>query len=374
MRKMVMIIILLLVLVEIGWAAQPIVRIGILRNVKDAIIGTQNLFEVSFSQSENVAYYNHPIRIKIKDGNLFVDTRKITSDRVIIRTDDKLIKINNKVYRGYVEVINNAPQSFTVVEILPLDEYIYGIIAHEISHRWPEDAIKAQVICARTYALKSLGKHGKDGYDLCPTTHCQVYGGYQSEDSKSNRYVDETYSEMLTFKGEPISTPYHGFCGGRTEEPRFVWENTAKVPYLESKRCQFCKDAKHYHWEAAVERVKIESVLASNGFKVGKITNIKVSKRSTSGRAAEVTIVHKGGEHITLKGNKFRLLMGADFIRSTNFKIKKTKTTFVFTGTGWGHGVGMCQEGSKVMAERGYTYKKILAFYYPGTEVIKWGF
>lgn len=360
--------------ISVGWTAQPIVRIGILRGVTEAVIGTDNLFEVSFSQTEHIAYYNHPIKIKIKNGCLYVDTKKISSDRVTIRTDNGLVKINNKTYRGFIEIVNNAPKSFTVVEVLPLDQYIYGIIKHEISHKWPEDAIKAQVVVARTYALKSLGKHGSEGYDLCPTTHCQVYGGYESEDSISNRYVDETQSEILTYNGESISTPYHGLCGGRTEEPRFVWESKVRVPYLQSKRCQFCKNAKRYHWEASVERLKIESVLSANGFSVGKISNIKVTKRSTSGRVAEIKIVHKGRENIALKGNKFRLMMGADFIRSTNFKIKKNKNTYVFTGTGWGHGVGMCQEGAKVMAERGYTYKKILSFYYPGTEVTKWGF
>lgn len=360
--------------ISVSWAAQPIVRIGILRGVTDAIIGTENLSEVSFSQTENVAYYNHPIRVKIKNGSLYVDTKKISSDRITIRTDTGLIKINNRMYRGFVEIVNSAPKSFTVVEVLPLDQYIYGIIKHEISHKWPEDAIKAQVIVARTYAFKSLGKHGSEGCDLCPTTHCQVYGGYESEDPIANRYVDETESEILTYNGEPVSTPYHGLCGGRTEEPRFVWENSKEVPYLQSKRCQFCKNAQRYHWEAKMERINIESVLSKNGFAVGKIFSIKVTKRSSSGRAIEIKIIHKGGENIVLKGNKFRLMMGADFIRSTNFKIKKNKNAYVFTGTGWGHGVGMCQEGSKVMAERGYTYKKILSFYYPGTEVTKWGF
>ncbi|MDD5259186.1 MAG: SpoIID/LytB domain-containing protein [bacterium] len=356
---------------NIAAAAQPIIHVGILRNVTEATVGSKGLFEVGFSKTAQTSYYNHPITIKIKNNSLYVDSKKVISDRITLRTEDNQVLINGRKYRGTLEIINNAPKSFAVVEVLPLDEYLYGIIKHEISPKWPEEAIKAQVVAARTYALKNFGKHAKDGYDLCNSTCCQVYGGLESEDRISNALVDATTGEILTYQSELISTPYHGFCGGYTEDPRNVWEGLTKIKYLPIKKCTYCKKAPRYNWSARFERTKIESILSAGGFNVGKIKNIKITDKSPSGRAIEIRITHKDGK-ILLKANKFRLLMGADVIRSAMFKIKKDKDAYVFDGTGWGHGVGMCQEGAKGMAEKGFNYRQILQFYYPGTEIKQW--
>ncbi|MDD5132440.1 MAG: SpoIID/LytB domain-containing protein [bacterium] len=373
MKKYILAILLLLASTRIALAAQPIIHVGILRNITEVTVGAKELFEVGFSKTDQTSYYNHPITIKIKNNSLYVDTKKVISDRITLRTEDNRILVNGRKYRGTLEIINNAPKSFTVVEVLPLDEYLYGIIKHEISPKWPEEAIKAQVVAARTYALKNFGKHAKEGYDLCNTTCCQVYGGLESEDPVSNALVDKTTGEILTYNSELISTPYHGFCGGYTEDPRNVWEGLNKVKYLQIKKCNYCKKAPHYNWSARFERTKIESILSANGFSLGKISNIKINDKSSSGRAIEIKITHKDGK-ILLKANKFRLLLGSDIIRSAMFKIKKDKDAYVFEGTGWGHGVGMCQEGAKGMAEKGYDYRQILKFYYPGTEIKQWAY
>lgn len=371
MKKYIVSILLLLASIQTAMAAQPIIHVGILRNVTEATVGSKELFEVVFSKTGNISYYNHPITIKIKNNSLYVDTKKVSSDRVSLRTEDNRVLINGRKYRGTLEIINNAPKSFAIVEILPLDEYLYGIIKHEISPKWPEEAIKAQVVAARTYALKNFGKHAKDGYDLCNSTDCQVYGGLESEDPVSNALVDSTTGEILTYQSELVSTPYHGFCGGYTEDPRNVWEGLNKIKYLQTKKCVYCKKAPRYNWSARFERTKIESILSAEGLSVGKIANIKINDKSPSGRVIEIKITHKDGK-LLLKANKFRLALGPDVIRSAMFKIKKEKDAYIFEGTGWGHGVGMCQEGARGMAEKGYNYRQILQFYYPGTEIKQW--
>ncbi|MBI5555797.1 MAG: SpoIID/LytB domain-containing protein [Elusimicrobia bacterium] len=371
MKRIMLFFLFLIFTTTLAVAAQPIIHVGILRNVTEATVGAQNVFEVSFSKTDNTGLYNHPIIIKIKDKSLYVDTKKVISDRVALRTEDNRMTVNGRKYRGTLEIINNAPQFFTIVEILPLDEYVYGIIKHEIFPKWPEEAVKAQIVAARTYALKNFAKHAKEGYDVCNTTCCQVYGGLESEDPVSKALVDATTGVILTYQGELISTPYHGFCGGYTEDPRNVWEGVNKVKYLQIKKCNFCKKAPRYSWSAKFERTKIESILTANSLPVGKIKNIKVNDQSSSGRAIEIKVTHKDGK-VLLKANKFRLLLGSDVIRSARFKIKKDKDAYIFEGAGWGHGVGLCQEGAKGMAEKGYDYKQILKFYYPGTELSQW--
>ena len=373
MRKLFVILLLMMLMATSAWAAQPIIRVGILRNVTSAEITGAGVFEVSYSKSDQTGYFNHGISIKIKDNSLYVETKKISSDKVFIRTEDSRVVVNKRNYRGTIQIINNAPQSFNVVEVLPMDEYVYGIIKNEISPRWPEEAIKAQIIVARTYALKNMGKHEKEGFDMCTTTDCQVYGGLDSEDPVSNQLVDTTRGQVLTYDDELISTPYHGICGGYTEEARNVWEGSIKVPYLQTKRCKYCQDAPHFAWSAKLERSRIEALLNAGGINVGTITNIKINDTSRSGRAIEMKITFKKGK-VVLRANKFRLLLGADVIRSAMFKIKKDKDSYIFEGTGWGHGVGLCQEGAKGMAEKGYDYKKILQFYFPGTKISSWDY
>ncbi|MFH1784445.1 MAG: SpoIID/LytB domain-containing protein [bacterium] len=278
------------------------------------------------------------------------------------------VNVNGAPYRGLIEVRKNDSGRLTVINIIDIEHYLYGVVSKEISPNWPEEAVKAQIVAARTFALKNMGKHKSEGFDICDTVHCQVYGGVWAENSVSNKLVDETVGEVMTYMGELINASYHGICGGYTEDPRDVWEGGSRIPYLSSVKCNYCRDAKGFNWTKEIDISTLQSKLSAAGISVGKIQSMLVFRKSKTGRAKEIKISGSKTYNI-IKGTKLRSLLGTNVIRSTMFNVNKKGKSFVFTGKGWGHGVGMCQEGARGMAEKGNTYKQILKFYYRGVMI-----
>ncbi len=320
-----------------------LIRIGIIENVSSVVI------------DDKVISYEGLVKDEITFGSFA----------------NKWIKVNNRCYRGTIEVRKNNKYTLTVINILNIEDYLYGVVKEEISPQWPKEAVKSQIVAARTFALKNLGKHKDKGFDLCAAVHCQVYGGVNSEDKVSNKYVDETRGEVITYKGKLIDAAYHGICGGWTEYPRNVWKGKERIYYLQSVRCNWCKDASGFSWKAKIPLAEIQSKLADNGISVGEIQNIRVFRKNRTGRAEQIKILGTKDSEI-IDGNKLRFILGTNVIRSTMFEIVKKDKDLVFTGKGWGHGVGMCQEGARGMAKKGYNYKQIIRYYYRGVTIEKW--
>ncbi|OGR82951.1 MAG: hypothetical protein A2901_00185 [Elusimicrobia bacterium RIFCSPLOWO2_01_FULL_54_10] len=258
-----------------------------------------------------------------------------------------------------------------VIEKVILDDYVKRILPNEVSPGWPPEALKAQAVASRTFALRSLNRHQSQGYNLCATVHCQVFGGLESEADTTNQAVDDTHNEILLYKDKPAGTFFFSNCGGRTADPADVWNNSESPPYLKPIRCKFCKSGKHHEWEASLSEDDLVAALVRSHFSVvPPLRSIRTDFKG--GRAKTVWVRHAGGETQMISG-KFRAAVGANLIRSAYFtKIKKVRDGFEFRGKGWGHGVGLCQEGANGMALQGWRYKKILKFYYPGTNLQKY--
>lgn len=253
-----------------------------------------------------------------------------------------------------------------VIDELGLDDYVKGILPREMIPEWPPEALKAQAVASRTFALRSLNRHGSEGYDLCSTVHCQVFGGRESEDERTNRAVDETHNEILLYKGAPASAFFFSNCGGKTQDPVNVWDKSERVPYLKSVRCKTCKSGPHYSWQNEVSAEKIaDDLIRAHFVMVPPLRSIRAESKNI--------LVRHGAGQVKMRASKFRAMVGSNLIRSTHItKIKKTRSGgFIFKGRGWGHGVGMCQEGAKGMALKGAGYANILKFYYPGTKLQK---
>lgn len=254
-----------------------------------------------------------------------------------------------------------------VIDELGLDDYVKGILPREMSPQWPPEALKAQAVASRTFALRNLNRHGSEGYDLCSTVHCQVFGGRESEDERTNRAVDETHNEILLYKDTPAGAFFFSNCGGRTKDPVNVWDKSERVPYLRSVRCKYCKSGPHYSWQNEVSAEKIANDLT-------RAELVVVPPLRSIRAESESILVRHGAGRLKVRASKFRAMVGANLILSTHIThIKKIPGGFLFKGRGWGHGVGMCQEGAKGMALKGAGYAKILKFYYPGTKLKKFG-
>jgi len=278
------------------------------------------------------------------------------------------VYVNNKPYRGLAE-LSVADNGILVVNQLPLEEYLVGLINCEISSAWPIDAVKAQAIIARTYAINRKNARMAAPYHMESSVIDQVYDGCLIEDSRSRRAVLETSGEVLTFGGAVIQAFYHSSCGGRTEDSENVWG--ASLPYLKGVECQYCLTSPSATtWEFKLSLKELEERLRQGGHKVSGLFDIMPGADNSRGRLNNVSLLGTKGSS-TISGDQFRKAVGYGVIKSTRFTVKNSKSEISFSGSGNGHGVGLCQWGAKQRALDGFTSGEILAYYYPGTVLKK---
>lgn len=275
------------------------------------------------------------------------------------------IQVNGKKYHGNME-ISPADKGLLVVNELPLEDYLIGLINCEISSQWPMEAIKAQAVVARSYAVYQKEMRKNAMYDLESTVMDQVYEGCEIEDSRAGRGVKETAGEVLTYKGNVIQAFYHSNCGGHTESSENVWGFS--LPYMQGVDCSYCLATPSAKWEQTIPLNKIESLLKGNGYQVAGLLEIRTGKKNRSGRVTDLTLIFAKGR-LTISAVNFRKIIGYTVIKSTNFEARIAGDDAVFTGIGYGHGVGLCQWGAKQRAGDGFDYREILSYYYPGTRL-----
>jgi stage II sporulation protein D len=251
-----------------------------------------------------------------------------------------------------------------VVNELPLEDYLVGLINCEISSQWPMEAVKAQAVIARSYAIYQKEARKGSPYHLESTVMDQVYDGCEIEDSRAVRGVHETEGEVLTYNGNVIQAFYHSSCGGHTESSENVWGY--RLPYVTGVDCKYCVLAPSVRWEQTLSLKKIETLLKNAGIVVSGVKGIKAGRRNASGRLNDVLVLTGRGSQ-SVPAVKFRQAMGYGIIKSTDFTVKENGDDAFFMGMGYGHGVGLCQWGAKLRASDGFDYREILLYYYPGT-------
>ncbi len=313
---------------------------------------------------------NTAAAIRWQDGAFLVGREKLRSEVLVIRPAAKAgeLSLDGRRYRGALE-LRHKSGGLTAVNIVPVDGYLRSVVPEEMPVDWPAEAIKAQSVAARSFALASRGRHASEGYDLCTTTHCQLYTGTTAEKSASNAAIKATRGEVLTYGGKPIEALFHTDSGGMTENSEDVWGS--HVPYLRA-----AKDtpAKTMPWTKAISRADLERKLAAKGHDIGKARSLVLSPlaigrsakdRTASGRVKTMTVKGTKGT-ATLSGTTWRSLLG---LKSTLFDAKLAKDMVTFTGYGSGHGLGISQWGAERMAAKGASYAEILHHYYTGTKM-----
>lgn len=264
-----------------------------------------------------------------------------------------------------------------IINSVPLETYVAGVVTGEAGDLSQLEAYKAQAVASRTYILKHLKNHIGEGYNLCDSTHCQLYSGLGSISPKAREASDATRGELLFYKGEPAATFYHSICGGRTETMTFVWPFEDK-PYLVSVRDgppgkPYCSIAPGFRWKTKIYYTGLTRLARQAGWILPDETTrgMRVSSWGPSGRAAELEIQTQR-RTVKVTATDFYHGIGRragwTAVRSTMFKILSGKDYVMLDGLGSGHGVGMCQWGAEGMARKGFKYRDILKHYYPGTE------
>lgn len=275
------------------------------------------------------------------------------------------IKVNGKSYRGLVELVAQGG-GLLVINELPLEQYLVGVINSEISSTWPMEVIKVQAVIARTYAVAKRQERRAALFHLESTVMDQAYDGSDLEDTRAARGVHETDGQVLTYRGTVIQAFYHANSGGKTEASQNVWGTS--LPYLQGVDCQYGTTASSSTWELSLPLTRIESALRAAGQKIGRLSDIKAGPRNNRDRLINVLLVTDRGT-VAMPATKFRMAVGSTVVKSTNFTVRVDNGAALFNGLGYGHGVGLCQWGARQRALDGFTYTEILSYYYPGTQL-----
>ncbi|MGC2109412.1 MAG: SpoIID/LytB domain-containing protein [Candidatus Korobacteraceae bacterium] len=256
-----------------------------------------------------------------------------------------------------------------VTALMPMEEYIAGVLAGETGSFKSDEALKAMAVAARTYAMHFGSRHAVDGFDFCDTTHCQDLR-IAGINPHFRQIADATAGEVLWYDGEPAATYYYANCGGTTEDGRYVLGNDeARAPYLTQHSDQYCVRNGGTQWRSEVSKADLQRALADDGINIpGKLRSVSVLHRTPSGRVEFVRI-----NGVSVSGLAFRSAVGRHIgwerLKSNLYDISDHGDRIVFHGRGSGHGVGLCQIGAEVMGEEGLSYRQILSFYYPGTHL-----
>lgn len=288
---------------------------------------------------------------------------------VTIRSGTRRLEV-----RGVVEVLAlygpDAPgrSGLAVVNELPLERYLEGSLAREMYGSWDADALRAQAVASRTYALYRLETEPFAPWQLTAGTGSQVYTGVEAESPAVEEAVAATRGEILVQEGRPILAAFHSSSGGRTASSEEVWGEPRS--YLVSVPVEDEWDSPDAYWRAPVTRGTLGRAAASLGTDPGPVTAVTVLERTASGRVARVRLVGERGE-LTCTGRQLRTALGESKLKSTLFEVREDEQGFVFVGSGSGHGVGMSQWGARAMARRGDDYRRILGTFYPGTRIAR---
>jgi stage II sporulation protein D len=309
---------------------QPILRVGIFLDQTEISISGDGTFKI-YNLKSNVLIseeHNRVVKLLPHDKGIEILGKGVYSGpiKIIPVGNAKIIVVCNGQkyrYRGNMEVdIDKEQGKLNVINIIGIEEYLYGVLKKEISPSWPKEALKAQAIAARTFAIFNMNKYIDKGYNICASTNSQAYGGVNHEDPLTNKAVDETRGIIMVYKGEPINAVYHSDSGGYTEDSENVWGSF--LPYLRSVKSKFEEKVSppHHTWSYSISERDLTEKLQKQGHKINSIISIEPVKKSQTGRASELVFTADNNKVINIKTNDFRYLIGVDLIRSTFFNIE----------------------------------------------------
>lgn len=339
---------------------------------------TDQEFVVTFSTEPEKKYVARgPLVIHIKnDGeHLYITSEnkktRAAAPAIVITPKSGHLTLNDRRYEGSfcLQAHNN---NLYVINRVPLEQYVYSVLKTESWPGWSLEINKTFAIAIRSYVLhkREQARASKLIYDIKDTNHHQTYTGYH-DTPILKQAVEETKGWYIAYNKRPILAMFDCCCGGIIPGKIENGINFAQAPYLKRvQQCKHCQDCKIYQWRTIFTISELEDALRPMFPKINGIREIRIVKRD---RAGLVTKIHIRDKHTTyvLGGRKLYSLCGNKRVKSHAFSIKKESTIVIIEGKGYGHHLGMCQWGAKHMIEKGHTFKDVIAFYYPGTELLR---
>lgn len=379
--------------------SNPLVRRLLLQSIQSKGIQTARL--------DTQTLPNRPRASLVVNGFRYTrDQIDISAGRGVIQVDSPKQAQNRLFYAGSLRLQPNTYGTYTLVNQVPIETYLRGVVPHEIGTWAPQPVLEAQAILARTYALRNVRRFAIDGYQLCADTQCQVYNGLTGADPATDRAIAATKGRVLTYQNELVDAVYSSTTGGVTAPFNDVWQGPDR-PYLkavvdsvnnfwdlsrqpladETNFRRFIRQKKGFNEEGAeLFRWRRESSLtALNQELKQSLTSLKsplanfktiqrmdVTRRSPAGRVLKLTVKTDQG---SVDLDRDAILITFEAPNSTLFYLDpiygadRSLKGYAFVGGGFGHGVGLSQTGSYHLGKLGWSSDRILSFYFPGTQL-----
>ncbi|HOP74067.1 MAG TPA: SpoIID/LytB domain-containing protein [Bacillota bacterium] len=394
------------------------IRIGLIQNQSTLELTTfqagEQLVAVIDGIEQAIPFEGTQLIFTWDGQQILVNNVPVSAGRIILKPGTSLLGWNQRRYRGelIVTAINGKLQ---LVNRLLLEDYLRGVVPKEVPPAWPLAALKAQAIAARTYTAASFNRHGKDGFDLCAATHCQVYGGADGETPMTDEAVLETAGQVIVYNGKIISAAYHASSGGYTKDAAGVWGFS--TPYLVSVP-DWDQNSPYTAWNRALDWNQVQGLISRSYPKIGRAYRVVPEAYNSLGYCTKIKLLGDLGT-VTVTAEQFRVLLG---LPSANVQLgmvygpepwihlwwvpgrnypeaiilgnsatgmtvevlsppwdqpdawawlrDKEPVQLVIKGAGYGHGVGLSQWGAKGMADAGFNERQILEYYYKGVRIV----
>ncbi len=360
-------------------------------NVNSALIKVNSPYKIYSYQSErNNKFLSHPqlsnqsamtepVMVFYSRGKINIGKPVgLWNDDIIIvpSGENSLIQVGKRNYRGYLRIKGLPDNKISLVNIIDLESYLVGVVSSEMDENWPQESLEAQAITARSFAFYRIKQSNLAGnqtrifdYDLTDDVFSQVYRGEECTGPKTRQAVEKTRGIIIVYDSAIFNCIFHSTCGGHTEPINMVFGGPDAIPSLKGISCGFCNQAKYFQWQAGYSQEEIIKML--NLKNIQAIDDILITTTGPGGHGTEITLKISGSSDIIMQANRFRLALGPNKLRSTNFRITRRDNVFQFTGRGWGHAVGMCQEGTRGMSHQNFRPLQILEHYYPESKIVK---
>ena len=347
--------------------AEPSVRVALARNRRRAILGCASGGEVWAGPPGRKVMQGQRIGVEVVSGprGFLVNGRQVTGQWVLVKPKGQQVQVADKAFPGEAYVVKE-PRGLTVVNSVPMERYLCGVVGNEMKPSWPAEALKAQAIAARTYVLFQMRWSRRSAYHVVSTATDQRYAGGRV-DLRVSAAVAATRGLALTRQGSVIPAYYHSTCGGHTGCAADVF-GLSHLAFLKGVPCAYCANSPHAEWRTRVTTEELCRALSRPKRPVAHITALQALDRSGDGRPKTIR-VFMGPKEADFKARDFRRALGTYRIKSTRFVVETARGGFRLKGKGFGHGAGMCQYGARGMADAGARAGQILAKYYAETRL-----
>jgi stage II sporulation protein D len=357
-----------------GPGREPLVRVRLGTGNTAFLSSSQGLTLTAGSFRQSVGP-NQVIQAKYESGLVLATGGKspsrVADTLVVMTAAGGFVRVGDRSYRGRFLLFRSADGDLAVVNVLGLEDYLFGVVPCEIgpANAQTVEAVKAQAVAARSFTMTRLGKRQGLGHDLFDSyLRDQEYRGTERETELSRQAVLATRGEMLEFHGEVCEALYHGNCGGVTANGSQPYlRSVPDTPGHRRGRKAYCSDKPNFSWQVSIRKESLDAVASQLSGKKCRVRGCKLEADRQSGRVKYLHLATDRGS-VRLPGSDFRMAMG---LKSTGFTLAIRGASVFFTGHGWGHGSGMCQDGAVAMAEGGASYQEILHHYYSGVSLKK---